>query len=241
MSFHFGSEEFDKVLVLGKCLRDMERNFSVAFENAFDDVELFITDDSIDDKFFEMMKELQTCMFTGYSRRKPKKAIDAFVGQCVREDRFFDAMRFARTYSHVSYLFSEGLFDYIEGYGDDSFSDLCDSLPLGGRKVINAVLAGEINNTQELETLVHSVVVGREQDENRRFILIGENYMRMRLREKLQSSFTYAAECWVKNASSRIICDGCGDGFSDEDDFNAHAEGDCAFAAPLEDSDWFDD
>lgn len=92
---------------------------------------------------------------------------------------------FSKTYAKVSANLSRHLFESDLDRGDDSFSDLCDSLPLAGRDVYDLIMAKERWSTSALENTVGAA--------HRKFICHGENYIRMFLSDNLVKWFHYIA------------------------------------------------
>ena len=220
MSFHFGSSEFHKVLALGQEMRGATKNYNQAFAEAEKDIDPLLCWD--EPEFFVLLKKLQTHLFgSGSNRRNPERAIHEFIRECVNDGNYFDAMRFAKTYGLLSEEIAARLGSAHLEYGDDGFNDLCDSLVLGGKKVIEAILSATVEDDDELLQLISSVVVGRESGANKRFILHGENYIRMNLSDSLKRFFFKAADDWAK--------------------LEAEANNLLNEAASLKEDNWFDD
>jgi hypothetical protein len=100
-----------------------------------------------------------------------KNGVDNFFCHWRPEPK--EALSFVRTYElKVNAIYSDEHYDHLsdeDGYfcGDDSWGDLCDSFPLNGEEVYNAFLNREIDPDHDA------------------FKNIQENYIRMRLNEKL--------------------------------------------------------
>ena len=76
--------------------------------------------------------------------------------------------------------------------GDDSFNDLCDSLPLMGERIIKRVINKEILSPEQLKDDVRDapLLVGVTPD-IAGFVLDGENYFRMRMEEVFTDRLWY--------------------------------------------------
>lgn len=72
--------------------------------------------------------------------------------------------------------------------GDDGFGDLCDSMPLAGGDIFRALREGDIANAKQL-TKALKALDEKEKHPGSKFILDGENYIRMFLEEALSDYF----------------------------------------------------
>jgi len=77
---------------------------------------------------------------------------NASYGHVAVEGKFteiMDVLRFLKTYEAKVGALYKPLFKVIEGYGDDSYSDMIDSFPLFGRERYEKALKGEIEGDSE--------------------------------------------------------------------------------------------
>lgn len=69
--------------------------------------------------------------------------------------------------------------------GDDSMSDLIDSLPLAGKEVVNGIISGNIDSEKHFKEMI--------EPDLRKVVLSGENYIAQILEECLVRFFTTIA------------------------------------------------
>ena len=106
-----------------------------------------------------------------------------------------EAVRFARTWRHITNQLYQPLFDVVSDRGDDAYGDLLDSLPLAGRDIVGRALrAGGRNSTglsgnAQLEQAVTQACIEQDRCEFAELILHGENYISMHLAEAAQKYF----------------------------------------------------
>jgi hypothetical protein len=111
--------------------------------------------------------------------------------------RWENMVRFLRCYELVSHNLSIKM-DRMPGLerGDDGYGDLMDSLPLAGREIVRAITEDEIANYKQLEkALVEHPL--------KKFVLGGENYVRMALEEKLKEQFPSIVKCMELEGEDR--------------------------------------
>ena len=108
-----------------------------------------------------------------------------------------EAMRFAKTYEAKVAAIYKPLFDTVEGRGDDGYDDLLDSLPLVGKEFyVRCLDSASFNGSNaRFEKAVKEACSNYRHDtphvcfEFKKFVLQGENYNRMDLKDKCQSFF----------------------------------------------------
>lgn len=83
----------------------------------------------------------------------------------------------------VDKLYTE-LFDVVTDKSDDSYHDLCDSLPLAGRHTVGQILDGKAVSNGDIRFLIDS-----HDDSMLVYIWNGENYIRMALRDTAKKWF----------------------------------------------------
>lgn len=139
--------------------------------------------------------------------RDSKQACDELFRQCVCGElivrgktraagggkvTFDELVRFIENYEAITSALYGHLFDVVDGKGDDSYGDLCDSLPLVGREGVKDLLA--LRNDQENNEAVVSIIeyncVGHDKDEWVHFIWDGENYFRMFLEDEARRRYS---------------------------------------------------
>lgn len=91
--------------------------------------------------------------------------------------------RFHNKYEEVKSTLSKKCWE-LKGLerGDDGYGDLMDSLPLAGRAVVEGLLNDDIANYKQLEKALADHPL-------KDFILNGENYVEMKMEEKLEEAF----------------------------------------------------
>jgi len=73
------------------------------------------------------------------------------------------------------------------GKGDDGYGDWIDSLPLSGKPIVEGILTKKLASYLDVEKAVEA-----DHPKMKTFIMDGENYVEMRLEEKLIDCFQYA-------------------------------------------------
>jgi hypothetical protein len=144
-----------------------------------------------DDRFLELLPllrvEVEKFRFRHKRTDGVRDAAREFCRKAVtkeNEDRYSpeDGLRFAKAYERMKGRLARALDRVVEGLGDDSYSDLCDSLPLAGESIIQRALAthpksgrprreGFLDH-QEVEDAVRELGQGWHG-----FIWNGENYI----------------------------------------------------------------
>ena len=134
-----------------------------------------------DDTFWEMLEELRERLnhsipnkLEGIQYADIKRSTDQFVWEYAygrKSDRLNDAVRFVQTYDAKVAALYKPLFDEIDGFGDDGYSDILDSFPLFGRTTYELALKSQLCGDSEKQYQ-------------------GENYISTRL---MESTFEYFA------------------------------------------------
>jgi hypothetical protein len=111
---------------------------------------------------------------------------------------FDEALRFANDWGTYKSALYNPLFEIVENRSDDSYGDLLDNLPLLGPKFYARCLKKEFSNGTNFENaaaIVANVCAGpygmEAADQYRRFVLDGENYNSMMLKDKAEEFFAY--------------------------------------------------
>jgi hypothetical protein len=124
-----------------------------------------------------------------YGRHTPKG---------VRERRpawnFDEAIQFANHYGTIDDEKYKPLFDVVKGRGDDAYGDLLDSLTLLGPEFHQQCLDGLRNNEAFEEAValtIAKVCPNAKIPQFTRYVLRGENYNAMHLREMAQQFFAF--------------------------------------------------
>lgn len=99
-----------------------------------------------------------------------------------------DAARFLATYQSLSDKLSDACWD-ISGVdkGDDSYGDWVDSLVLAGKTVVEDLLKGALATYWQVAQAVE-----HHADVPAKFIMNGENYIKMMFEDELIKHFSYA-------------------------------------------------
>jgi hypothetical protein len=114
----------------------------------------------------------------------------------------FDCVRFAARWDHFDEVASGGLEGVELNRGDDSFGDLCDSVPLCGASVMAALKAGKVKTEKDLDDLVMtetSALVllwggdGKNAERFFKLVVNGENYNSMTLTEQAKEDVVIEA------------------------------------------------
>jgi len=120
-----------------------------------------------------------------------------------------DAIRFAETYDAKKDALYNPLFDVVEGRGDDGYGDLLDSLVLLGRdlytKCVGDGKKSDIGNNRSFETACNKAAADLTGDVAKaealaKFVLRGENYVEMSLRDEGRKRFVNFAADEVRDA-----------------------------------------
>jgi hypothetical protein len=115
-------------------------------------------------------------------------------GQPVLSYTLVEATQFAKTWQDLQRQLYTPLFDVVDGRGDEAYGDLLDALPLAGRSVVEASLAGEYGNNRVFEEAVLEVCLSATMLQLTDLILHGENYVGMSLFDAAMECFAIAGE-----------------------------------------------
>jgi hypothetical protein len=171
-----------------------------------------------DERFWELVPEFVNeirCFYFGYGRTDGvKDAAREFVRKTVVNQATWtleETIQFAKTWREVKSRLYKPLFDVVEGYSDDSYSDLRDALPCLGKDFINRCLNEEIAKKRFIPDAKERISdMAAEYQVNFeslcQFILQGENYMSSALEDAAKRYF----------ATEALI--GVEDPYADEDD-----------------------
>lgn len=141
------------------------------------------------DKFWSLLKTFSQLLKTRIPRPDAVKeaAHELFRLQAVDEivgTSFDDLLSFVSHWEAiVDKLYTE-LFDVVTDKSDDSYHDLCDSLPLAGRHTVGQILDGKAVSNGDIRFLIDS-----HDDSMLVYIWNGENYIRMALRDTAKKWF----------------------------------------------------
>lgn len=125
-----------------------------------------------------------------------ERAADEYLrqAQCEGEERFAAAVHFAVSYGKYVQQLHKACVNIYSGWerGDDSYSDLMDSLPMAGQEVHGKVIGGEYFDDDEveiddLEAAVKESVTPECADK----ILYGEHYMASSLEAKARDRMKF--------------------------------------------------
>jgi len=115
-----------------------------------------------DERFWSVLEFLRECVAEARSTdiEKVNGGAREFFRRAYLEDWMDDALKFVKAYKKLKGRLSKALGDLYEFHGD-SFGDLCDSLPLGGRALVERALktggkpkrAGFLDETEVDEAL----------------------------------------------------------------------------------------
>jgi hypothetical protein len=185
-----------KTLVqIAKELQEAQAACEEAFRKVYNDAPLMEPD-----HFWELMdlvrKEIRGYRF-GLGRTNGVKQGAEEVGRKIWTDQVpkgltctaEEYVSFAKTYSELARKFYDPLFHVAEGYGDDSYGDLLDTLPLLGRDFSKRILDGEWKKGDHkkfmaaIAEVVENQWVWKDDTQNRgpamvRFFQHSEEYVR---------------------------------------------------------------
>lgn len=96
------------------------------------------------------------------------------------------AVRFLNKYEEVKSTLHKKCYD-LRGLerGDDGYGDLMDSLPLAGKDIVDGLMNDDIATYKQLQ----EAFTLKNDQPLKKFILNGENYICMKLEEKLQEAY----------------------------------------------------
>jgi hypothetical protein len=114
-------------------------------------------------------------------------------GEAVISYSLEEAMRFAKRWTELRNRLYQPLFHVVAGCSDDAYGDLLDSLPLAGQDVVEMAISGGYTSDRHFTQNVWDACRKRQLDELADFILEGENYIAMHLREAAQGALALTA------------------------------------------------
>lgn len=131
-------------------------------------------------------------------RDASKNACDELYRRCVCGElqgvTFDDLIQFNANWNALSSELHTALFNTVTGKGDDSYGDLCDSLPLIGRENVTRLLNdGTLTNDDIVDIIENSRPIGTNKDVWREFVWEGENYFTMFLEDEARERFVHVA------------------------------------------------
>jgi hypothetical protein len=185
------------LIKLGTDLADAKEACSKAFRKVYNDAPLMEADDFW--KFMELVsKEIRGFRF-GYGRTNGVKQGAEEVGRqiwCNQLPKGYDFtaqqfVSFAKTYSELDTQLSKALWDVVTDYGDDSYGDLIDTLPLLGRDFCKMILDGKWEKGDHKEFIAALKKEAKQWEYERnprlpaiqRFFVNGEEFVHMALSE----------------------------------------------------------
>lgn len=137
-----------------------------------------------------------------------KYACDELFRRCICDQlevdgvkvTFDELMSFIENYEAVTSALHNHLFYIVEGKGDDSYGDMCDSLPLIGREAVKQLLELEAGDDFEerydnasVEKIIRANRGKHEEKAWYNFIWHGENYFRMFLGDEAERRYVREA------------------------------------------------
>jgi len=190
---------------LAKAKSEAEKAWNDAYEGTYKDAPLMEVD-----RFWACMAYLQQEVvgFILRLKRPTTHATDEFGRKCWCEQfpgKFhitpIEYVSFAKTYRALKDQLYQPLFEVVEGYGDDSYGDLLDTLPLLGRDFIKLILHGGFGGEgkrdhssfcQSVASYVKSDwAIGSDWNKPFEWFMHGENYMSMSLQESASKYLFY--------------------------------------------------
>jgi hypothetical protein len=130
-------------------------------------------------------------------RRGSKTACDEFARLLHIEAACHNTLRpvvryarFIRMFEETSSKLSDALFE-LPGLerGDDSYGDLCDSLVLAGKEIVERAISKGFKHYSELEEMVYEKWTDKDTRKIFHQVMRGENYFHMFLQEEFESRF----------------------------------------------------
>lgn len=191
---------------------EAQKAYTLAFNAYYDTLEVLE-----DTRFWQIMgwyrEEVFTCTF-GLKRNNRDAAHELLRKALVSHYPNFtitEAMQFAKTYEAKVAAIYKPLFDTVEDRGDDGYGDLLDSLPLVGEELYLRCLDPIPFNgsNSQFEEAVKAACSDYRHDtphvcwEFKKFVLQGENYNRMFLKDKCQEFFVAHAQRTPSNPVKR--------------------------------------
>lgn len=154
------------------------------------------------DRFWEIMDTFGSYILNTGKHDIIKYACDELFRQCITDTlviggvpvTFDELVSFIENWQAVTAALHQTLFDIVSDKGDDGYSDLCDNLPLIGRRGV-AFLLGLDPNTNDNNTVIKAIKDGRPSgcvpSEWLKLIWDGENYWRMFLEGEAKRRYPY--------------------------------------------------
>lgn len=179
----------DEILVQAAAARDAENQYESQFNVWADSVTPLAPE-----HFWPEVAKLREIW--AESDYDAERAADEYLRQakCESEDRFAAAVHFAVSYGKYVHQLHKACVNIYSGWerGDDSYSDLMDSLPMAGQDVHGKVISGEYFDDDEVEiddleeAVKQTVGLGCANK-----ILHGEHYMASSLEAKARDRMKF--------------------------------------------------
>lgn len=186
---YFNEDSRKKALEAFEEKQHAEEKLESAFNSLLDSIERF---DLNDKKLWKVISILVKKFHWG---KEVNRAVHNMFCDLNEEVTYYDVLRMINTQSHIKNILYNPMDDFVtDSRGDDSYSDLLDSMFLAGPKIIAKCLSKEYSTMKEfVEDLKNEV------GENITDIIInGENYFRMTLVEKARTRVNYLPELSIE-------------------------------------------
>lgn len=195
--------EKNEVVRLARLHVEVESNYNKAFDTYLKELPLLPIK-----RFWELLAKYRGLVIERLGYAATEKAADEFfriphafgrhTPKGVRERRpaytFDEAIAFANHYGTIDNELYQPLFDVVKGRGDDAYGDLLDSLTLLGPEFHQRCLDGLRNNEAFEEAValtIATVCPNAKIPQFAQFILRGENYNSMMLRDAARKFFAW--------------------------------------------------
>lgn len=143
------------------------------------------------DRFWAIMDYFRKEVIAKAHRFDSKYATDELFRRCICDQlevggakvTFDELVRFIENYNALDSAINTALYNLVSDKSDDSYGDLCDSLPIVGRKGVKKLLTLSEDKWHDNNTVIGIIddncPKGVDPEKWRQFIWNGENYFSM--------------------------------------------------------------
>lgn len=156
------------------------------------------------DRFWDIMEYFREKVL--YDRYDASKyATDELFRRCICDQlevngtkvTFDELVMFLENYNAVEAALRDALWEVVTDKSDDSYGDLCDSLPIVGREGVAKLLSASPDFGHDNNTVISVIDESCPKDFDpakwRKFIWDGENYFEMMFEEAAQTRYVHEA------------------------------------------------